>query len=290
MRTLFCVFSGTGNTLRASTRFAEELRSLGHEAEIYSIKNGAPMPAVDGFDTLVVAYPIHAFNAPANVLKFLKNMPEGGGMPCYLLRTSGEPSKLNDASGITPKRILKKRGYNVLGEFAYVMPYNIIFRHSDGMVARMVRAMETRIPVDARKVVEGAAALRKVDPLRRLAAFTLRIEHTAMPFIGHSFRTTEKCVGCGKCEKVCPLGNITMKDGKPSFGRSCVGCMGCSFSCPSDAVKIAVLNGWRVNGGYSFEGEPATDEEVCRYLHKIYLRYFHESESINAAPMSAGRE
>ena len=54
--------------------------------------------------------------------------------------------------------------------------------------------------------------------------------------------------------------------------------MACAFSCPEDAVKISVLNAWRVNGQYSFDGAPAEDAEVGRYCRKMYLRYFHESE------------
>lgn len=278
MNALYAVFSGTGNTLRVANRSAELLRSAGHTAEVYSIKKGAPMPAVEEYDTLIVAYPVHGFNTPTPVLKFVKSLPSGEGKCAYLMRTSGEPSKLNHASGLQPKRILKKHGYDVRGEFYYVMPYNIIFRHSDGMTVRMWNAAERRIAEDVKTIASGGTSLMKVDPIRRFAAFAVRIEHPAMPLIGRGFHVTDDCVGCGLCASGCPQGNITMNDGKPVFGKDCVGCMGCSFFCPKDAVRISVLNGWRVNGAYSYEGEPATDEEVCRYLHKMYVNYFHENE------------
>ncbi len=278
MNILYAVFSGTGNTLRVCRRSAELLRESGHAAEVYSIKKGAPMPAIEAYEALVVAYPVHGFNAPTPVLKFLRSLPAAAGKRAYLLRTSGEPSKLNNASGVTPKRILKKKGYDVRGEFTYVMPYNILFRHSDGMVARMWQAAERRIEEDVQTVARGGGQLIKVDPVRRAAAFAVRIEHPAMPLLGRGFRTTDDCVGCGLCATDCPQGNITMKDHRPVFGADCVGCMGCAFLCPKDAVRISLLNGWRVNGAYSFEGEPAADDEVCRYLRKMYLRYFHENE------------
>ena len=145
MNILFCVFSGTGNTRRVAETLAARLAEFGHTSDLHMIKNGVPMPAVGGYDLLIAGYPVHAFNAPTAALKFLKQLPPSAGMPVYLLRTSGEPSKLNDASGIEPRRILKKKGYEVKGEFTYVMPYNIIFRHSDGMVARMWQAALARI-------------------------------------------------------------------------------------------------------------------------------------------------
>lgn len=278
MRALFCVFSGTGNTLRVSELLVEELRIHGAEADIFAIRADAEKPEIAGYNMLLIAYPVHAFNAPANVLKFLKSLPHVDKMPVYIVRTSGEPLKLNDASGITPRRILKKRGYEVRGEFSCVMPYNIIFRHSDPMAARMWSAAELRIKRVAEEIAAGRRELKKVNMFRRFVAFVLRIEHTAMPIIGRHFRATESCIGCGICAKECPQGNIKMVEGKPKFGKTCVGCMACAFTCPKDALKISLLNGWRVNGRYSFGGAPATDDEVCDYCKKAYLKYFHESE------------
>lgn len=279
MRALFCVFSGTGNTMRVSERLAEELSLCGVQADMFAIRDGGQLPEIADYDMFLIGYPVHAFNAPASALRFLKKLPHVDKMPAYIVRTSGEPLKLNDASGITPRRILKKRGFDVRGELSCVMPYNIIFRHSDPMAARMWRAAELRIKKGAEEIAEGRGQIAKVNIFRRFVAFILRIEHTAMPLIGRRFKATANCVGCGICAGECPQGNIKMVDGKPKFGKNCVGCMACAFTCPKDAIKIAILNKWRVNGKYSFEGEPATDEEVCDYCKKAYLRYFKESES-----------
>ena len=282
MRAVVYCFSGTGNTLRASEALAREWLSLGHEADICSLTvNDEPL-SPDGYDRVIVAYPVHAFNAPAPVLKFLKRLKKGGEkVPSYLLRTSGEPLKFNHASGITLKRILKRKGYPVRGEFAFVMPYNIIFKHSEGMAARMDRAMQLQLPEAARTIERGEGNLFKNNAWRRLVSFVLRIERPAMPAIGISFRAAKACVGCGVCAKSCPQGNIRIKNGKAKFGGHCVGCMACSFSCPRDAVRPSILNGWRVNGAYNFDGVPATDGEVCKYCRKAYLRYFHECEEKN---------
>ncbi len=277
MKALFAVFSGTGNTARVCSALAELFRARGHEADVVPIRADSVYPDARAYDLFVVGYPVHAFNAPASVLKFLKSLPkEKGKRPAYLVRTSGEPLAMNDASAVSPRRILKKRGYAVIGEYRYVMPYNIIFRHSEGMAARMWKAAETAFPSDAEEMLSLGGARKRIGPLKRMGSFALRIEHTAMPHLGHRFKPTEKCIGCGACAKLCPQGNIRMEDGKPKFGKSCVGCMACAFSCPEDALKISLLNGWRVNGKYAFSAEPATDDEVCKYCRKSYLRYFHQ--------------
>ncbi|MDE7373275.1 MAG: EFR1 family ferrodoxin, partial [Clostridia bacterium] len=224
-------------------------------------------------------------NAPTPIYDFLKRFPvcQGFEGEVFLLRTSGEPLSLNHASGIVPARILKRRGYLVVGEFAHVMPYNIIFRHPDGMVSRMDAASDLKIVKDCDDLEAGSGWRAKVNPFKRAFTFMVRIEHPAMPAIGRTFRVKKKlCVSCSKCAKVCPRGNITMKDGKPKFGGHCVGCMACAFLCPKDAVRTSILNSWRVNGKYSFEGEPVEDKKVIRYCRRSYLRYFHEAEALAA--------
>ncbi len=51
------------------------------------------------------------------------------------------------------------------------------------------------------------------------------------------FRTTEACVGCGLCVKVCPLNNVRLVKGRPVWGKECVHCMGCINRCPKKAVE-----------------------------------------------------
>ncbi len=285
MKIVCCCFSGTGNTKHACEALLSELEKRGHMTSFCPIRADADRPETDGCDCLIVGYPVHGFNAPKPVLKFLKSLKKTkNATPCYLLRTSGEPLRLNDASGITPRRILKKKGYRVLGEFHYVLPYNIIFRHSDGMASRMELDLMRRLPEDAERVAALSERRVKVGPFRRFVSLVCRVEHTAMPVIGRHFKVTEKCIGCGKCALVCPQGNIRMEQSKPRFGKTCAGCMGCAFSCPQDAVRPSLFNGWKVNGAYSFDAPPATDEEVCKYCRKAYLRYFHESEQSHDRP------
>ncbi len=285
MKAVVYYFTGTGNTQRVAEKLKAEWERRGHETELVRIYPDTE-PNLEGYDRIIVGYPVHGFNAPTPIYKFLKKFPprkKGEEKDVFLLRTSGEPLSLNHASGIVPARILKRRGYRVAGEFAHVMPYNIIFRHPDGMVARMDEASDLKIKRDTDDLEAGSGWRAKVNPFKRAFTFMVRIEHPAMPAIGRTFRVKKKlCVGCGKCEKVCPRKNITMKDGKPKFGGHCVGCMACAFLCPKDAVRISVLNAWRVNKPYSFEGEPVKDEDVIRYCHRSYLRYFHEAEALNA--------
>ena len=243
MRAVFNVFSGTGNTHKVCRAIMGEWRASGVECKYVNIEKDCEVRDPNSFDRMVIGYPVHAFNAPQIVFDFIKRLPVSmGGVVVYLVKTSGEPLSLNDGSCAHVSDLLKKKGYSVAGEYHYVMPYNMIFRHSDGMAARMWQAAERRIPHDAAEMLAGKVTKLKKGPLKRLVSFVFRIEHPAMPFLGRTFKATSACIGCGKCERLCPVRNITMERGRPTWNGNCTHCMACICSCPASAIEYGKIS------------------------------------------------
>ena len=278
MKAAFYSFSATGNTKRICGLFAGELKKSGYETEYFAIRQGADYAPPSGFDLVFVAYPVHGFSAPRIMIDFAKGLPDGNGQGYYIIKTSGEPLRANGASSSGLRRKMSAKGYEFKGEFHYVMPYNMLFRHSDKMVALMWRAALNTVPRDAALAAAGGERFPEVPAHARAIRGMLSFEHGGMRILGKFFRVDrDKCISCGKCVKLCPLGNITMSaDGKIRFGNKCMGCTACSFHCPQDAIKIGAMNRFKVNGPYSFSDD--TDgiaaEDVCDYCHDAYIRYF----------------
>jgi ferredoxin len=54
----------------------------------------------------------------------------------------------------------------------------------------------------------------------------------------YGFYSNEKCIGCGTCEKVCPVDNIKMIDKNPSWQHKCEQCFACLQWCPQSAIQF----------------------------------------------------
>jgi ferredoxin/flavodoxin len=51
------------------------------------------------------------------------------------------------------------------------------------------------------------------------------------------FTINNQCILCGICSKVCPVGNISMKQ-KPEYSNNCQHCLSCIHNCPTKAINL----------------------------------------------------
>ena len=280
MRTAIFYFSGTGNTERVVKTWLSALQDEQIEAESFRIESCADVN-FESYDKIGIAYPIHAFNAPKVVLNFAKKIPRfSSPKPVYLIMVSGEPLRLNDSSDQKLKKILKRKNADVESRWHYIMPYNMIFRHTEEQAWKMNETMKRVVPLDVHQYfIKGKTNQLRPIPATAPLTAAFRIEQWFSGINGKYFRITENCTKCMKCAENCPVGNIEYRDGNFVFLNKCTLCMRCSFSCPKDAIRIGLLNGWRVNGVYRFQKpktkEIQTHENYCR---KSYERYFREAE------------
>ncbi len=75
---------------------------------------------------------------------------------------------------------------------------------------------------------EGLQAARRFAPMHPVATTNY------IPNIG-----VDKCVGCGKCTKLCPVLAMSIKEGKAVLDTElCLGCGVCARNCPTKAIEM----------------------------------------------------
>lgn len=52
------------------------------------------------------------------------------------------------------------------------------------------------------------------------------------------FNISDDCTHCGLCSKVCPVENIVMENGVPTFQHHCEQCLACVHACPQRALNF----------------------------------------------------
>ncbi len=95
---------------------------------------------------------------------------------------------------------------------------------------------------------EQEKALRKCEKPLSMIIEEIRLKNTKKIKIGkrignatkyfndNKFSVSDCCVGCGLCSKVCPVGNIEIKN-KPVFSKKCEMCFACANLCPQSALN-----------------------------------------------------
>ncbi len=287
MKVILYVFSGTGNTLKVAALYKKYMNA---DVTVYRIsEKSGKFPSPEEYDLVGVGYPIHAFSAPEPVINFCKKLPAVAYRRAFVFKTSGEGLHLNDGSSQKCIKILKKKGYDVTLERHIVMPYNMIYRHSDAMAKQMWIYAKALVKLSCNELESFKRENVKEPFYKTFFIPPLNwIESKFAHFHGPMFKVdTNKCIDCGKCAGVCPENNIEKIDGKYKFGHKCVLCMGCSFGCPVDAIHVGVFKYWKVNGSYRLE-ELVRDDSIqfplvpdnAKGIYRLYKKYYHEVDEM----------
>lgn len=75
----------------------------------------------------------------------------------------------------------------------------------------------------------------------RLELLERRIRELQGPVGSQGYRAvvdSSSCVGCGTCEKVCPVNAIKVHETAVVDGKRCIGCGRCVEQCPRGAVML----------------------------------------------------
>lgn len=245
-------FSATGNTEYVARELARQLNDECIDL-LPRIRAGDLSPLYSDRPFIICA-PVYVCEMPRFLSKYLKQQPFSGSREVYCVFTSGGYCGI---SGPLAKALFRKKGMAYRGHAEITMPRNYVANDSYPMLPP--DEVEARIRKAQSQIDHTAAYIRAGKPLRARHVFLFESLIT-LPFnpvwckyklTAKDFFVTDACVGCGKCAKLCPLNNITIKDGKPVWGDRCTHCMACIANCPTEAIEYGTLTQGKER--YTFE-------------------------------------
>lgn len=235
-------FSATGNTEFIAKEIAKRTNDeCVNLLERIKKQDFSPVKSDKPF---VICAPVYVCEAPRFMMKYLKKLPFEGSKDVYFILTSGGYC---GPSGLLLKKIFKKKKMVCHGHAEFKMPRNYVASDSYPMLEK--EQVEERILGSYAQVEQVAQDILAGNKLksRHVFLFETLITLPINPYwckhklTAKDFYAEESCIGCGKCEKLCPLNNIKLVDKKPVWANTCTHCMACIGNCPVKAIQYGTI-------------------------------------------------
>lgn len=229
-------FTGTGNSRYVAERIAQALGdtlcSLNDR-----IKAGDTSP-VNSDARLIIVVPTYAWRIPHIVQEHLENTVFPGAAQVWFVMTCG--GQIGGA-GRPNQALAQKMGLAYQGTAQIVMPENFIAMFNAPTVEEARRIVAKAEPFIDRAIAAIRAGHMFSPPRKklydRIASSAVNPVFYPLFVKANPFTASDVCIGCGKCEKLCPLNNITLQNARPVWGTNCTQCMACICYCPTRAIE-----------------------------------------------------
>ena len=221
MATIFC-FTSTGNSLYTAKILAEKIR-----AKVVPIHDESIQ--IDD-DVIGLVFPVYFWGLPRIVERFVaKIKPTNKDAYIFAIATCGGP-----VFGVLGelKKILLSKGTRLQYGKRLITVTNYLPEY------KAKDSVELWQKID-KEIVKLADTINNRKYNRVLSTtFVNRIIYKMFPDenCDRLLTVAPACTGCETCKKVCPVKNITMRDGKPEFLHKCEHCLACVHHCPSQAI------------------------------------------------------
>lgn len=220
-------FSGTGNSLW----LAKQVKArLGGEIRYIPEWNGD----ISAYDKLIIVCPVYSFGLPLPVFDFMEQVSTSA--PLWIVMNYG------GAAGSAAKfayNHAKSCGLNIKRVYTMKMPENFTAVFSTPLIKPYNNGLLKKAPKAIGKIIDSIEkGEEKSLPADKSNKHKLYNENKSnWGKMGERYSASDACTLCEKCVENCPAGNITISDGKITFGNKCVVCQACYHRCPVQAVR-----------------------------------------------------
>lgn len=237
MKTSLYYFTGTGNSLKVARDLSEKLKDceLIPIAKVWQEEN-----LVSTSDKVGFVFPLYYYGLPKIIYDFVHKINLDKTNYVFAVITMG-----GEWEGVSLKqleKILRTKSKTLSAGFLVTMPNNFIIDQDiypeDQEKEILDKAMIEieKISVSIKKNVKNLDI--DIDQKKgRSIERTNIIFHKKVYESDEFFFVDENCNNCGTCEKVCPVNNIILVEGKPQWQHKCQQCLACINFCPEKSIQ-----------------------------------------------------
>lgn len=225
MKTTLYVFSATGNCLTTARKAAAQLGSC--MIKSVTAANRSRVVKEDA-ERVGFVFPVYYGDMPYPLREMLSKTVFAGDPYIFAFTTC------RGHVGAAPQRLdqlLRTRGQTLSMAVNIRMPGNS-FLNPPEVDQAALDAQDSSIP-------EVLEPVRKLEVRDYASQELLPLMPVDYPNNFRGIQADDSCIGCGTCAKICPMDNITLKDGKAQFGDACATCLACFHWCPTEAVYMS---------------------------------------------------
>jgi ferredoxin len=228
-------FSGTGNSLAVAKALAEKMP----DAVLVPVAKAVNEP-IEPAQVIGIVCPVYSWGPPALVARFIRKLKVHSDSYIFTVMTYAGSQ---GGAPMIMRSMLQDRGLDLHAAWGVKMPENF---PPLGSAPAPEKQQEINGEADE-KIAQIAEELKGFPKAHYEATgiFWKALSKMMYPgfrwFLAHRsdrfFRADSKCNGCGLCAEVCPVQDIKMVDGKPTWQGRCEQCYACFHWCPQQAIQ-----------------------------------------------------
>ncbi len=139
---------------------------------------------------------------------------------------------------------LGRKGLTLHAGFAIRMPGSYLVKYGAFSVAKqkdLFNKAKVKIETIVKMITnqQGNKIERNNFLINAAGNFAYNSMVPKFPTLDQNFNVNEKCTSCNTCEKVCPVHNIEINNGRPKWRGNCEHCLACIQWCPTEAIQYS---------------------------------------------------